>query len=292
MRLLDRILESIARHRPLESARLADLSLRSAFAVARLADGSIGSAANFDAEPSASVRFLPLVPAIEQTLRESLSGDPALLGVTGEAAAPYLRALRVAIISALSQALLTSECLRPYGLAVAQEPDFGARIAGLVRPGDVVTVIGFGGPWSGLLKTRAAAVQICDFSLSQPRKASRVAAAIAVRRARTGFAGEVLLSGGEDAGELLARSTVVSITGSALCNDTMEGLLRDSCRCREVIIQGPSASVFPVELFARRATRLFTTRKSPIELAMARQGGSTIFEVVDRDYIRIERSDP
>lgn len=55
----------------------------------------------------------------------------------------------------------------------------------------------------------------------------------------------------EEAAELLGVSTLVIITGSALANGSLDGLLPMCRRAREVAVVGPTASVLPERLFDR-----------------------------------------
>ncbi|MFZ0603302.1 MAG: DUF364 domain-containing protein, partial [Roseiarcus sp.] len=58
-----------------------------------------------------------------------------------------------------------------------------------------------------------------------------------------------------------AGADLVCITGSALCNGSMEQLLRAASGCGRVIVQGQSAAVHPAAFFGRGVAMVSTTLK-------------------------------
>jgi hypothetical protein len=282
--ILDEIHASILSARPVAHLRIEALSMTSPFAVVELSDGAIGSALNY------APRVAQQGGAWETDLLAAVDSDPLLFGTTHHPGPAHLTAVRVAVMSALSQPLLFAEVLGPEGLAVRSVRDFAAVTRNLVRPGDAVTVIGFGGPWTELIKTGASALHITDESFAEEGRRREVEAQVRARAGRMGFAGEVVLAPRERNQELIERSAILSITGSTLCNGSLDDLLALAARrCREVVIQGPSASVLPVALFRRGVTHLLTTRKSRAELELARRGDHSVLAVLDRDYLHVHR---
>ena len=87
----------------------------------------------------------------------------------------------------------------------------------------------------------------------------------------------------------MARSEICCITGSAICNGTLDELLALAQGCREIILQGPSCSVFPIALFRRSVTVLLTTNKTRAEYEAGQTASDDIYRLVDNNYIVIER---
>ena len=101
------------------------------------------------------------------------------------------------------------------------------------------------------------------------------------------FYGEVILIDEAESASILENSNIVFITGSALSTGTMESLLEHSKKAREVIIQVPSASIFPIEFFKTNVTHIFTTIKTKDELELGELNGAPILKVVDKNYVHI-----
>ena len=59
----------------------------------------------------------------------------------------------------------------------------------------------------------------------------------------------------------IASSDLVSITGSAFCNGTMDELLNYAIKCSKIIIQGESTCVYPEILFKKGVDLITTTIK-------------------------------
>lgn len=78
----------------------------------------------------------------------------------------------------------------------------------------------------------------------------------------------ITLSDGTETEERLGNADVACITGSALCNGTMEHVLRAARYCPRVIVQGQSASIHPQSLF-ERGVQLVTTTLKPYSLVAA-----------------------
>src|SRR5262249_2963769 len=125
-------------------------------------------------------------------------------------------------------------------------------------------VIGFG----GYMEPLARAGQIEELhvrDLEYEARRAEMEEAIAEDRRR--FPAQVFTIGdGRDTAEQLREADVVAITGSALCNGTLEGLLEQAAGRAWIVVQGQSAAIYPRALFERGARLVVTTLKPP-ELA-------------------------
>lgn len=281
MQILEQILADLSELKDVSSVYLKDFHVCSPFTVVLLSDGSVGSSGNYSVQNHVSgyvpdqvkdnyaglLRFDPL-------LLETLRNDQTLVG----------RSLFTAILSALSQDVLNQSVLSAYGLTIVPATNWHAVLQRLLRPGDIVKMIGYGGALPLFCTSSTVRkLQICDFSFADQKY--RHLAQQEIESFGFDPSNVTLCS---DVSELDTFSCdVYFITGSALCNGTMELLLDRSTGCREVIIQGPSCSVFPSEFFRRSATLVLTTRKSRAEFHAGGQAGDEIYDYVDQNYVAI-----
>lgn len=88
----------------------------------------------------------------------------------------------------------------------------------------------------------------------------------------------------------LSRYDVVSITGSTLCNGTLEELLENIRKDAYVILQGQSASVHPQELFDAGVRLVVTTLKPQelVQMARADRSGAPMRPLLDGGLPRVQ----
>jgi uncharacterized protein (DUF4213/DUF364 family) len=283
VRILEQILAELSELKDVSLVYLKDFHVCSPFTVVLLSDGSVGSSGNYSVQNHATgyvservkgnyADLLPFDPLLLRTLRN----DHTLVG----------RSLFTAVLSALSQNVLNQSVLSAYGLTIVPASDWHAAVKRLLRPGDIVKMIGYGGALPLFCTSSSVQkLQICDFSFGDQKY--RDIAEQEIESFGFEFSNVTLCS---DVSELDPfPCDVYFVTGSALCNGTMEELLERSAGCREVIIQGPSCSVFPPEFFRRFATLVLTTRKSRAEFQAGAHAGDEIYDYVDRDYVAITR---
>lgn len=277
--ILTPIYQDIRQIREISGLSIEDLDVSTPFTVLRLSDGSVGSAGNYDIQngnpkhdPSdARARYLGRLGS-DPLLVETLEQDNSLTGLS----------LRTAVLSALSQPLFNMNQLREFGCGYQTVADMGQALAGRLRPDDTVTVVGFGGLLDVIcLSPQVHHVYVCDFMFREARYRRTAQRRLAKLGRR--FGGYTLLDGTQ-CSEALASSNIAIITGSAVCNGTIEELLAISSGCREVILQGPSCSLLPVEFFRRSVTLVVTTHKRPEEWEQGIGLGNRIYSLVDRNY--------
>jgi len=151
----------------------------------------------------------------------------------------YRRSIGVAALNALSQPLLTSDSLAERGFKMWPSPDFLEKV---VKPTDVVTLVGFGGMVQRL-------VGICkELHVTDMRPRETFLTTIVGKEIEFGPR-SFSIHGTEENEALLGRSDVVLITASALVNGTFADLLHYAGGARALGVYGPSASFIPDVLF-------------------------------------------
>jgi hypothetical protein len=277
--ILNSIFDDIRQIREISGVFIEDLDVSTPFTILRLSDGSVGSAGNYDVQngnqrhsPSDARAWYLSHVASDPLLMETLGQDNSLTGLS----------LKTSVLSALSQPFFHVNGLRNLGYGYQMLADMGQALAGRLRPGDTVTVVGFGGLLDAICRSpQVAHVYVCDFLFREARyrKAGERRLAKLGRR----FGGYTFLDGTQYS-EALASSSVSVITGSTVCNGTIEELLALSSGCREVILQGPSCSLLPTEFFRRSVTLVVTTHKLREEWDQGVGMGNHIYSLVDRSY--------
>jgi uncharacterized protein (DUF4213/DUF364 family) len=256
---------------PLATARrITGISLGNYFTVIELDDGSIGACNSYYRIP------LPVLSTVEAEIQKRLIDDPLLVGwlfkrseFTLPLAEHELALLQGALQATLVNAV-SARSIRNGGDQIFEalqtlpfDPFAGARTA---------LVIGFGGYLDELAQTpHVTHLHIADLAYAQRRQ--KMEAVVAdYRRAQPEKT--ITLSDGHDTAQRLRAVDVVSITGSALCNGTMDSLIQEAQGGPRIIIQGQSAAIHPRAFFARGADLVATTLKPRDLLKIARAQGS------------------
>ena len=91
------------------------------------------------------------------------------------------------------------------------------------------------------------------------RRSEMDALAACHRRARPEL--DFSLSDGSDLGPRMRGVDLVCISGSTLCNGSLERLLEAASDCPAIVLQGQSAGIHPAELFLRGVSLVSTTLK-------------------------------
>ena len=253
--ILDETLELLREKVPFDGRSIDSIYLSGYFNALRLDDGSTGSCMSY-------CRFRTEAAAMNsrKELEERLPSDPLLLGHLFSGDADFLQmSLRACFVSALSAPLIAS------GTGVDVAHRFDPSVFGGARR---AVVLGFGGYFDYIVRhTAIAEVHLGDLSYNLRR--GRIDRRLADYRQHYPDK-TITVSSGFDNDERLAAADLVSITGSALCNGTMEEVLEQSQRCRTVIVQGQSASIYPERLFERGVSLVSTTLKPSTLIETAR----------------------
>jgi hypothetical protein len=113
----------------------------------------------------------------------------------------------------------------------------------------------------------ARAESVAELHISDLGYSTRSAEMMEVvsRYSREFPAKRITLSDGHDTLARLRELDLLVITGSTLCNGTLDDLLQHARGGPRIVVQGQSASFHPAALF-RRGVRLVTTTLKPPEL--------------------------
>jgi Putative heavy-metal chelation len=252
--ILENALERIARP-AIRSRRIARLRLHRAFSIVELDDRGTGAAMSYAGASSAERERM------RRRFEDALPNDPLLLQTTASSEGMTELSLRAAIASAL-----VMPAIRAGGDATFRAS--GQAPFSFFEGVRVAVVVGFGGYMKMLARRDGVEeLHVLDFGYAARReKMDGVLARY--RKDRPGL--NMTIS---DDIELLRQSAlradVVCVTGSALCNGTLEGLLDCAKGCKRLIVQGQSAAIHPAELFRRGVGAVATTIKPPnlIDLA-------------------------
>ena len=261
----------IARNRG-DGSRITAIRLTPYFTVIQVDESCVGAVMSYYRLPHA------VQGDVESGLESVAARDPLLSDWLLRNKAPDLplgrHADQLALLESAVMAALTSALSVPW-LIVGGDSTFSVRSAGAVDPFAQVgraLVVGFGGYASVLAQAaHVRRLDICD--LSYPRRREQMDR-FAREHERRQPGKIITVSGGEDLTELMARADAIAITGSALANGTMDGLLARVPAGTPVIVQGQSAAIHPVALFQRGVHLVQTTLKPPELLALA--GADTI----------------
>ncbi len=256
--LLREIVAFVAERRAIDRLQITDVYLSGFFSAIQLSDAAVGAAMSYfgDIAPTelAATRNSLVALCTEQPLLDKLLWER-------DAATPLVWNLRSCLASALSFPLLRSSA------DFTLEPGpFRPRWNGLSS----ATVVGFGGFLDYIIRrTAIPVVHVCDLGY-RGRQREMDSAIDAYGRAFPFKA--ITISDGSDRRLRLGSADIVTITGSAFCNGTMDELIELSAGARELMVQGQSASMFPMPLFDRGVTAVVTTLKPPnlIETATTR----------------------
>ena len=206
------------------------------YTLVEISDGSQGMAINYDYPNSSKLDFFNV--NCEKILVENRF-DLAGLSV------------KVAIISALSQRFFNKEHLSKLNCKIQTEK---FRVSSVIKKEDVVSVVGWGGLMDAVGRSDSKKMNLVELQYNNSTKMFFDVACGDLNRKYN----KPVQCFGCDEMDVLEKSDVVCITASALCNNTIDGVLSYCKGAREIIIQGPSGSVYPVSFFDKGVTGVLT----------------------------------
>ncbi|GIX49391.1 MAG: hypothetical protein KatS3mg131_3602 [Candidatus Tectimicrobiota bacterium] len=226
------------------------------YTAARLASGHVGVA--FTPRDLHDTVCCPRSAAAAPAAGRLAGQEAWALARDALAPAPLRRAVGVAVLNALS-ALAMEEYGVPGGEVI---PDLDALAAAGVQAGDRVALVGAFTPFIKALKGQVGALWVID-KHPEALKAEE----------------QPLWRPPAQAPEVLAQADVALITGSALVEGGLEGLLDAARGARTVVLAGPTASPWPPPFFARGVHILGGLRVRDGErlLQLVSEGGSGYF---------------
>lgn len=235
--------------------RVTGLWLQELYTVVELSNGQVDVALNYDNEGFIQYRRHYDPVATAQGLLAETVTDPLLLETLLGRASPTLCELSAlcAILGALSRPFLKPTHLGQLGYIVT---DGSISLDSIARNDDTIHIVGFGGYLEqALASSKFSQVFVSDLSYGLSEGKEMIDRELEnyqrIMRARS-----LCVYDGRDSTDYLQKSDIVIITGSALCNGTMEGLLEAAGNAREVIVYGHSGTLLPSVYCRRNVTRL------------------------------------
>jgi hypothetical protein len=252
--ILSETLEVLRDRGRLSSQVIQSLHLTPYFTVVELSDGSVGAAMSYYGRPD-DLRSQVPPPA---------GDDPLLLrwlfpeGGASTGPGTRIRLLQLSVGTAVLGAL-SAPWIRGGG--------DGTFVTADVLPFEPFTevrravVIGFGGYMPQLASAPAVErLHVCD--LGYPVRRAHMDQVL--EGFRSGYPSrEFSISDGSDLAWRVRETDLLAVTGSALCNGTLDNILEVTPGTVRVIVQGQSASLHPFPLFARGVWFVATTIKPP-----------------------------
>ncbi|REK71614.1 Rossmann-like domain-containing protein [Paenibacillus paeoniae] len=241
------------------------------FVLVELENGNIGTAMNYDVYP-----FRPNIyeksQGIVNSLYSSLKTDPWLLETILMKEPNKLnlteQAIKIAILSALSQPLFEKDILRMNGLNSVtvtyeehhfpKKPNDSRRILyRLLGDNSVVGVIGFG----GMLEIFSDLPYVKEVHFIDKHIIHRVETLEStVTKLNSKAKYEKVVYQGSDINTGLEKCSVVAITASSLCNATIDHLI-SQLKGKKIIVQGPSGAIVPSAFIEKGVSLLCTELK-------------------------------
>jgi putative heavy-metal chelation protein len=255
MNILDETLDFLFSQAGVANRHVSSLHLNNYFTVVELDDASVG--ASFSDFRLGDTELSEIECAVQSNVRK----DPLALRIGRQVVANdgVARSIRVAVTSALSAPFLATGGDSHFTVRRDFPRQFFNRV-------DYAVVIGFGGFLNHLVTcTTATRIHVSDFRY--PMLRAEMEAKLATLRERRPDA-HLSVSDGSDSLKHLRMADLVSISGSTLCNETLESLLAAAQSCKKIILQGQSASIHPKALFDKGIHLVATTLK-PFELVRA-----------------------
>jgi len=161
------------------------------------------------------------------------------------------RSIGVAAISALSQPFLTPISIRERGFEISPEDtDF----ASCLQPDDIAVIVGYGGAVQRSLG-KCKELHVLDM-----RPKELFLGTLITERGIESTPSEVTVHPAQDNQNVLGRATIITITGSALVNGTLEELLHYAKNARLISVYGASAGFIPDVLFERGVHMVHSSR--------------------------------
>ncbi|MCX5812930.1 MAG: DUF364 domain-containing protein [Proteobacteria bacterium] len=226
------LLKTFYKKNGLDSAQLFRIGLRSGW-TAILGTGKLcGTAFRFSGPHNVYQTTEPDIEVIDKLAGRDLMD---IAGKYLNSDIMQMRSIAVAAISALSQPFLTVESLAERRFQVEDDRDY---LYGILKPDDVVTLIGYGGMTQNILG-RCKELHIADM------RPVHSLPAMLMREDVKDNHEPVFIHGPDEDEALLNKSDVVVMTASSLVNGTFDDLICYAATARVKCLYGASASIIP-----------------------------------------------
>lgn len=239
--ILDETLDYLKLKKDLDGLTIKHIFLSNYFNIIQLNDDSLGTCMNYH-DFKSSIQF----EETSNLLSRKTNSDPLLLRYLSESDNLLKLNIKTCLVSALSRNLITGNS----EFRISSTPDSFRDI-------DTAVVVGFGGLLNYLVnQTEIEKIHVTDLEYDFQKKEIDKKLRLYKQQSPNK---KITVSNGSDNKQKIQEADLVSITGSAFCNGTMEDLLDYSKNCTTTIIQGQSASIYPKYIFKKGVSSLITT---------------------------------
>jgi|GEM_PF-6827156 uncharacterized protein (DUF4213/DUF364 family) len=291
MDVLEEIQKEICKIKDVSNLKIKRILLKSPFCVVQLNDGSIGSAVNYMNQGITQKFYDKKI--LEKILYSKIDCDPLLFNFLGGKKDLIFTSLKVSILSALSQDLFKKKFLNGINAIVKYPKEkkslYLEFIPELVKNVKKILIIGDGGIYPRITEFGIKEIVVCDLKFRDKKIISDSIKRIKGFTKNNDYIGKISLISDYELKKDVSSFDMMWITGSVLCNNTFIKLVPRLKKCRRVVLQGPSCSVFPKTLFESGITDILTTIKSEGELIAGRFEDNRINMIVDRNYLYISK---
>jgi len=292
--ILENTIKDLRKIDDLSKYFIKQIFLRSDFSVVSLNDDAIGSCLNYANAYNKQLNYEP--KQYEGLLLEKIKSenDPLLFEYLNKS--NKLRDISVlnSVISALSQKFFNNEFLNKYNINCFKINGFhevSEILDEKIQNNIKVSIIGFEGLTSFFLQNKFVdELTLIDYNFSPQRGKfhHKTMASFNKLSSEQNNKARIKINDGQDIENDLKNSDWVIISGSSLANNTLERIL-SLAKGKEVVLQGPSCSILPFQLFKMGVNHIFTTKKNKMELRLGQLEGGAINKVVDKDYIYLTK---
>lgn len=270
--ILSKTYECIRNTKDLTGLHITDIYINKPFSGVQLSDGSVGIAMNYSTKsPCVSWENIA-IELLGQTRQDPLL-EELIYDDSSDALLVY--SLRTCIVSALSKPLLVSNPQETF-----EHFSLSKLISGFesIR----VLVVGWGGLMTTFLKEpKVSSVHVTDLLYAHESLKQRFDEVVNRKNYEISNK-KFTVSDGSDFKEKVNNCDICVITGSSLCNNTLNKLLEDATKCPIIILQGQSASIYPEYLFKEELVHfLITTVKPDNMLAMAKNNPEKFSRLIE-----------
>jgi len=293
MNILNKTIKDLDQIDKLSKYKIKELCLTNDFSIIQLNDGAIGSSLNYANTYCFKIEYDPI--AYQIFLKQyANNNDNLLLNYLGNSNKLQDTSVSNSIISALSQKFLNKQFLKKYKINFKKINDFegiNEIFKEKINEKTNVTIIGFEGLTKHFLKIpHIKNLYLVDYNFSPARGKFYNLAILSLKEllAEKENKAKVIIDEGKRLKEMIYNSDLLIISGSTLSNNTLENIL-SYAKNKWIVLQGPSCSILPFQLFNAGVTDVFTTQKDIAELKYVQSDKKKSNNIFDKNYVYITK---
>lgn len=246
--ILDETIQILKQKMDFSEIRIKDMHISDFYTIIQLSNNSVGTGMNyFKFQSKEKLRDTEIF------LKSRIKSDPLFLKFLFSQNTKNL--LKLSLKTALISALSADWILEKNRFEITKKRDMS-----IFSDINSAVIVGFGGEMEFIIRnTGVCNIHVSDLHYDKRRNEMDDK----IKEYRKAFPNKkITISKGYDNAKRINDAELVSITGSALCNGTMEELLGYACNCKKIIVQGQSSAIYP-EIFFRNGVSLVATMIKP-----------------------------